>query len=227
MKTAKCFDLGIKVLHIFEDEWEFKKDIVKDIILRKLTKTKTIYARKCTINEIPNNIYREFINVNHIQGYAPSFIKFGLYHNNELVSVMSFSKQRLCLGLKASPNEYELLRYASKLGTTVVGGFTKLLKHFIKKYSPKKIISYCDNRLFDGKVYEKSGFKLYNISKPNYFYVIGKHRKNRFNFRKNILISQGFDKNKTEHEIMLERGIYRIYDCGCKCYVLEQKSETD
>ena len=35
---------------------------------------------------------------------------------------------------------------------------------------------------------------------------------------KDILIKQGFDRNKTEHEIMLERKIYRIYDCGCNVY---------
>jgi hypothetical protein len=39
-------------------------------------------------------------------------------------------------------------------------------------------------------------------------------RLNRFNFRKDILVKQGFDKNKTEHQIMKERKYYRIYDCG-------------
>ena len=42
-----------------------------------------------------------------------------------------------------------------------------------------------------------------------------------FNYRKDKLISEGFDPNKTEHEIMLERGIYRIYDCGCKVYEMK------
>jgi hypothetical protein len=67
-------------------------------------------------------------------------------------------------------------------------------------------------------MYEKLGFKLDHISQPNYFYVIGNERKNRFNFRKDVLVKEGYDKNKSEHEIMLDRGIYRIYDCGCKVY---------
>ena len=33
-------------------------------------------------------------------------------------------------------------------------------------------------------------------------------------YQKHKLIEAGFDKNKSEHQIMLEQGIYRIYDCG-------------
>ena len=51
-------------------------------------------------------------------------------------------------------------------------------------------------------------------TQPNYYYVIGNKRYYRYNFRKDVLIKEGYDKNKSEHEIMLERGIYKIYDCG-------------
>ena len=58
-------------------------------------------------------------------------------------------------------------------------------------------------------------------NKPNYWYIIGKNRKHRFGFRKTILKKEGFDiENKTEHEVMLERKIYRIYDCGTVAYQL-------
>jgi hypothetical protein len=32
--------------------------------------------------------------------------------------------------------------------------------------------------------------------------------------RKDIAGKQGYDSNKSEHEIMLERNIYRIYNSG-------------
>ena len=57
-------------------------------------------------------------------------------------------------------------------------------------------------------------------SKPSYFYVNNDKREYRFKYRKNILVKEGFDANKTEHEIMLERKLYRIYDCGNKKYLL-------
>jgi hypothetical protein len=58
------------------------------------------------------------------------------------------------------------------------------------------------------------GFSLEKITSINYFYVNQGVRYNRIKFQKHKLIKEGFDKDKTEHEIMLERKIYRIYDCG-------------
>ena len=40
----------------------------------------------------------------------------------------------------------------------------------------------------------------------------------RFSYRKDVLVKEGYDKAKTEHQIMLDRHIYRIYDCGCMVY---------
>jgi len=44
------------------------------------------------------------------------------------------------------------------------------------------------------------------------------HR-NRMEFTKKRLVEAGFDPNMSEHEIMLSRKIYRIYDCGNWRYV--------
>ena len=67
-------------------------------------------------------------------------------------------------------------------------------------------------------MYEKLGFDKISETKPNYWYINRNKRMHRFNFRKDVLIKEGFDKNKTEKEIMMERKIYRIYDCGNKKY---------
>ena len=130
----------------------------------------------------------------------------------------AFGAKRKSLGSKSEEECYELLRFCNKLNTTVVGGASKLLKHFVKVHNPKEIISYCDRRWSQGNMYEKLGFKFDHVSQPNYYYVINGKRENRFKYRKSELIKQGFNKDKSEHEIMLERGIYRIYDCGTKVY---------
>lgn len=132
---------------------------------------------------------------------------------------MLFNKPRLGIGVDY--DGYELSRFCNKLNTNVIGGADKLLKYFIKTYQPKQIISYADRRWSQGNLYQKLGFKETHINKPNYWYIIGKIRKHRFGFRKNLLKKQGFDtENKTEHEIMLGRKIYRIYDCGTITYKL-------
>jgi hypothetical protein len=212
-KTRKANENGYQLIHIFEDEWKYKKDIVKSIIRNKLNKIENaIYGRKCIIKLVNNKESNEFLNNNHIQGAVKSKVRIGLYYNNQLVSLMTFSKGRIIMGGKE--NEWELTRFVNLINHNVIGGASKLFNFFLKNYKPIKIISYSDIRLFDGKMYKNLGFKKIHQSPPNYWYVINDLRYYRFNFRKSILIKEGFDKNKTEKEIMFDRKIYRIYDCG-------------
>lgn len=216
-KTELCEAKGIQLIHIFEDEWLFKKDIVKSRLknLLGLTKNK-IYARKTEIKLVDTKIAYEFLEKNHIQGNVNSSIKLGLYYNGNLVSLMTFGKGRVALG--GNSNQYELLRFCNELNTNVIGGADKLLQHFIKNYNPKEIISYADRRWSQGGLYEKLNFEFIHNSKPNYWYIINNNRKHRFGYRKSILVKKGHDKNKTEHQIMLDKKIYRIYDCGTIAY---------
>ena len=165
----------------------------------------------------------KFLFENHIQGKCPSSIKLGLFYNDEIVSLMTFGKSRHFIG--NGKTEWELLRFCNKMDTRVVGGASKLLKHFIKTYNPNEIVSYADKRWSDGNLYEVLGFQKYNESKPNYFYIVNGKREYRFNYRKSILVKQGYDPNKTEKQIMEERGIPRIYDCGCLCYKWIKKTD--
>ena len=204
-------------MHIWEDDWNYKKDIVKSMILNKLGKTPNkIFARKTEIKEINDNkLVREFLDINHIQGFVGSKVKIGLFFENELVSLMTFGNRRVAMGKKlTNKGEFELLRFCNKLNTNVIGGASKLFKYFIKNYNPIEITTYADRSFSQGELYRTLGFTFIGKTQPNYYYVINKHKKHRFNFRKDILIKQGFDSNKTEHEIMLERKIYRIYDSG-------------
>lgn len=218
-KTIECNKKGIRLLHIFEDEWIYKSNIWKSMLKAILGVTENkIYARKCEIKNVPLEEAKVFLENNHIQGYCNSHIRYGLYYNNELVSLMTFGPTRHFIGSKK--HQYELLRFCNKLNHSVVGGASKLLKYFIKNHNPLSIVSYADRRWSVGNLYEKLNFNLYNASRPNYFYVIGDKRYNRFNFRKSQLIKEGFDPNLSEREIMFQRKIYRIYDCGCLCYEL-------
>ena len=212
-KTKLCKYKGIKLIHIFEDEWIYKKDIVKSMLRNKIGLTANkIFGRKCIIKEVNIKDSREFLDNNHIQGDVSAQIKLGLYYNDNLVSLMCFNEPR-----KAKSNdfiEFELTRFCNKLNTNVIGAASKLLKYFIDNYKPKNIISYADLRWSTGDLYLTLGFTGVRNGRPNYFYVVNGKRVNKSGFRKSKLIKSGFDSNKSEHEIMLENGIYRIYDCG-------------
>jgi len=216
-KTKLANEKGYDLVHIFEDEWFYKEDIVKSIINNKLGMHKNkIYARKCDVREVKSKDSATFLENNHIQGKINSSVKLGLYYNNELISLMTFGKIRKSLGGSHEEGVYEMYRFCNKLNTSVVGGASKLFKFFINNYSPNKIISYSDKRYFDGKLYQNLGFSYEGETKPSYWYTKNMDRYHRFKFRKDVLVKEGFDKNKTEKEIMKERGYNRIYDCGNK-----------
>jgi hypothetical protein len=127
---------------------------------------------------------------------------------------MTFGKLRRTMNSKSSEGEYEMLRFCNKLNTNVIGGASKLFYYFLNNYKSNNIISYADRSHSNGNLYKELGFNLSHITKPNYYYIIDGLKKYRYGFRKDILVKQGYNKNKSEHEIMLERKIYRIYNSG-------------
>jgi DNA-directed RNA polymerase subunit RPC12/RpoP len=212
--------LGIPVIQIFENEWQINKETVLSIIKSKINKSERIYARECEIKDVSLKDYQMFLITNHLQGSVPSPIKLGLYYNNELVSLMGLGTSRY-----NKSYEYEIYRFCTKINFCVIGGFSRLLKHFEEKYKPKSIISYIDIRYFNGKSYEKNEFKFLHLSVPVYYYF--KRNKpelyNRIIFQKHKLKDKldNFDPNKTEHKNMLENNYLRIYDAGNLVYVKE------
>jgi len=127
---------------------------------------------------------------------------------------MTFGKKRLFMKSTSEEGEYELLRFCNKLNTSVIGGASRLFSYFIKNYNPKEVVSYADRSFSNGNLYKQLGFSFIHKTEPNYYYVVDGIRKHRFGFRKDILVKEGFDVTKTEHEIMLEREIFRIYNAG-------------
>jgi len=210
VKLNHFYSKGIRIINIWEDDWIFRNQIIKSQIYHLLSLSKKIGARKCEVREIyDNKITRDFLNSNHIQGDYSNIIKsFGLYYNNELISIMTFDhfegRKRM------SDNQWNLSRFCNKLGTTVVGGGSKILRHFIDKYNPDKIISYADKDWSQGNLYEKLNFiKLYE-TKPDYKYLIDGVRKHKSSFRKS---KTGLSESKN--------GLFRVWDCGKIKYYLK------
>lgn len=212
-KTELCEKHGIQLIHIFENEWLTKQDIVKSRLKNLLgIYDKIIYARKCIIKQIDSKTSKDFQEQNHIQGAVNSSINLGLFHHDELVSLMTFSKTRF-----SKKYEWELVRFCNKLGYHIPGAAGKLLKYFERNYHPKSLISYADRRWSQGKLYKVLSFQLDHISAPNYWYFKTRYSlESRVKYQKHKLskLLKKFDPTKSELENMKDNSYRRIFDCG-------------
>lgn len=208
-KYAACQKAGVRLITIFEDEWIHRRSIVEEMLLHRVgrsTRTK-IGARQTSVVPILSNDARTFHNTYHIQGAAYQTVGYGLVDSEgSFRAVMSFVRQR---------TEWVLTRYSS---SGVVGGFTRLLQHFIRIHCPDKIISFADLRWSSGEVYLKSGFIVDKVLPADYSYInsTDRTRIHKFNMRRRHLekILPSFDPTKSEWENMQAHGHDRIWDCG-------------
>jgi hypothetical protein len=215
-KTDACRNAGYRLIHVFEDEWTHKREIVKSRLTGILTKRKRrIFARKCEVKPIDNDVKDRFLEKYHIQGRDVSSVRLGLFYHGRLVAVMTFVKSRF-----DKSYQWELSRYATVAKFTVVGGAGKLLSHFEKTCMPASLVTYADRRWSVGGLYDKLGFTLTHASKPGYFYVKNGQRYSRVVFQKHKLekLLPTYDPNLTEWQNMQNAGYDRIWDCGNLVY---------
>ncbi len=219
---------GIRVINIYSDEWADKPEQVRQIIERAVGAAPKTYARKLAVNPVQGEDAARFLNQNHIQGAVGSeCVHYGLWDEQVLRAVMSFSRPVSARGVRDGDGRYELRRFASD--GRVVGGASKLLKAFLKNTSDaREIISYSDNRLFDGGMYSKLGFENCGVSAPDYKYIdkAGRMRISKSKFQHKFLpriLGTDYDPALSEYENTQRAGWYRIYDCGKTRWVLALK----
>ena len=210
-KFKECQEKGAQLLSIWEDWIYTKPEILRSILLSKLGLIKNkIYARECLIKEVNSKECSKFLENNHIQGKTPTMIRYGLYYNNQLVSLMTFNKN-------PKDNNWVLSRFCNKINTNIIGGASKLFKHFLKENPGETIISYSSNDISNGHLYETLGFTSNNIINTAYWYISYDNYKrfHRSTFSKGCLKRMGYDiQGRTETEIMSEMPYWRVYDSG-------------
>lgn len=210
-KTKLALDNGYRCIHIWD--WD---DL--DKIIGILKPKESIYARNCSVKEVQLEECNDFLNKYHLQNTCKGQdIRLGLYYNNELIEIMTFGKPRY-----NKRYDYELLRLCTKSSYKIIGGASKLFKHFIKNYQPKSIISYCDNSKFSGEIYKNLGFELKDFGGPSKHWFNGERH-----ITDNLLRQRGFDqlfnmnygKGTSNEELMKEYGFVEIYDSGQSTYI--------
>lgn len=209
-KTRACNGKGVRLFHLYSNEWRDKKEIVKSMISSALgIYERKIYARKCDVREVTDRTaVKDMLNGNHLQGDCGRFSKaMGLYYKGELVQLCVFGTQHF--GRK---DTVELYRMVTLKNTQVVGGFSRLMEH--SGYS--EVMSYVSLRTFNASGYYSSGWTLESISQPSYCYTDGFATYSRQLFKKDKCLKR-FDnvtEDMTETEMTEKNGFYKLWDCG-------------
>ena len=205
---------NIRLLQIFDYEWNQSPQQVRGIILAALGKTIKIHGRKTEVVELTQGEAKHFFRENHLQGHVYAKHCIGLKFQGELVAACSFGVPRFN---KIKQAQWELFRFCNKIGLSVIGGFSKILQYFLQITDAKTIISYCHVRLFNGSVYKNSGFELIKQTPPGYFWI---------NINNNTILSRyqtqkhKLDTQLTELQFMKNAGYSRVWDCGQKVFQL-------
>lgn len=190
-----------RIIHLWEDVYFAKPELVEFRILAILGKFIRLHARHCISERIDKPTADNFLEINHLQGSVKAKFKYGLFlkpqyvdrfiGNNvclgdpvntddnflktiksKLIAVATFSGGRMMkVGERADTRSYELIRFASLKGYVVVGGMDKLLKVFSQEHQPDDIMSYADRDWSDGRSYDKLGFTKIENSTPQTFYI--------------------------------------------------------
>ena len=191
--------LNYNSLFFREDEILNKFEIVESIIKNKLFLNDKVYARKCNVETCDNSFFEQ----NHLMGKGSGRI-YSLKFDNEIVAAIQVKWKNKKDGV------LEISRFCTKNGTSVVGGYSKLVSHVEKIESPKSIITFVDLRYGNGDYLENLGFQK-----------ISEH-----------LSFQWTDFKKTYHRMKYpgdsgyEHGLYKIWDCGQRLYEKRQHEKT-
>ncbi len=229
-KHMKFRDIGVRYIQLWEDDWTYRNEKVKQFLINALGKnTNRIGARETSVREISQEEMDLFLNANHMQGKTKCKHRLGLFKDGSLLSVMGFRELPTQLsGMYANGIGIDLARFAN---TTVTGAFTKLLTHFEKTHAYDYVLSYADLEIVSPfkNVYSTNGFTVVKEIKEDYRYFNSrtKVREHKFNWRKETFSKLGIDINgKTEFELANELGLLRCYDSGKILYIRPTKYKS-
>lgn len=216
-KLNRCLDKDITLFQFWDKEVIDNTNIVLSMIKNKLGYSNKIMARKCHLTSLTSKQAKEFFSVNHLQGHVNASIYLGLLYEDELVSAISISKSRFN---KKGSDKWEIVRYANKLGYSVIGGFSKLIKN---SGLTGTIISYANRMYSTGNLYKQAGFEFIRHTPPCYFYTkdhVNLEHRVKYQKHKLPLLLENFNANLSETANMKNNGFDRVWDCGTSVYEL-------
>lgn len=141
-KSLKCLNKGIKLIHIYDYEWNKERKNIENLIKQNLYKNKI--QNKYNIKTKENE----------------NIIMIQIFINNIIIQTMTFKKLKT--------NEYEIISNIFE-NNNYIDYTYQILTFFKANYNPSIISCFVDFDKSNGDNYKNFGFKIIEISDPNIF----------------------------------------------------------
>lgn len=148
---------NIKLFHIYDDDWTYKKEIIINDIRRIIENN----VNGIEILEMGENIAEKYNNENNLFGHQKSNINIAGILNDEIISMMSIKRNR---------NNFEITRLTGE------NNFDRLFEYFKNKYSPRIVIGSINKDWNIYNFYEKNNFSITKETEPEFHYIIENKR---------------------------------------------------
>ena len=214
-KWFQCKQLGIQLIQVWENDWNKDKELVKKMLLHKLriSNDRKVFARKTNVSMVNTAVAKEFLEANHIQGFASGSAYIALIEKN--VNDSDPVKIVALMTLKKEQEKLNIVRYATSCN--VVGGFSKILRYVENNFEYDLLYTFSDHCISDGSLYANNGFIADKELPPDYKYHVNGDLKHKFGYRlkrfredPSLLWEEGL----TERQLAELNGIERIWDAG-------------
>lgn len=167
-----------ELMHLWEDRWKGQKSLMKERFRSMLGKNRRLYARSLSVERLDKSVARSFLEAHHPAGYALSHYHLALCRTDEIYALLSLSKARV-LRQENMLRSCEIIRFATRQGWNVVGGFSKLLQHAAAISRAGHLMTYHDLDWGSGPLYRKQGFEQKAIKSSLPFYVDEQFQRHR------------------------------------------------
>ena len=158
---------GSSIIHLHEDTWRQRGNIVRDRLLNRVQATQRVFARKTKARPIAAEEAIAFLDEHHLWGPTNAKYAYGLFLQDELVAVATFTKRKLVKrGSGSKRRTHELLRFCARRDMRVVGGITKLLSAFKKDRDVDDLVTNIDRDWGGGAGWRAIGFETVEIMPP-------------------------------------------------------------
>jgi hypothetical protein len=195
---------------IYEDEWLRRRGCFERLLLNRVGvnfPSVKLRPRECVVKLVECGEARNFYERFHYQGYVHSSFNVGVLFNDKLVACMSIKRPSRQLS-----GDWEVSRMACDFNVRVHGLWSFLIKWVKReKLISGRLVSFSDNRLMTGGVYERMGFVRVGDVKPDYYWVKGNKRFHKSGLRKT---KEEKKSGLTEIQLRSSQGYSRIYDLG-------------